>query len=262
MDAKTFDRVVADAARRSTRRAALRLLVGSLAAGLLAQRGVAPARAAQRSDRDGDGLYDDDEVDVYGTNPDVFDTDRDGVGDGAEVYVGTNPRTASGGSACAVGFTDCFGVCVDLSTDNAHCGACGAACAEFVNCGSGQCGGVIPPPPPGCAAGLTDCAHTCVDLAANPYHCGVCGNVCPLESVCQDGYCTAPAVCPAGQTRCVYCTDLDDDLFNCGACGTACPTGWFCCGGTCVDISSHLYHCGGCNRACFAGDACENGVCA
>ncbi|MBA2452709.1 MAG: hypothetical protein H0V47_06030 [Chloroflexia bacterium] len=36
-----------------------------------------------------DGLTDDDEVNVYGTDPEVFDTD--GVGDGDEVEAGTNP---------------------------------------------------------------------------------------------------------------------------------------------------------------------------
>lgn len=47
---------------------------------------------AERPDRDGDGLFDDDEVpDIYGTNPDVFDTDGDGVGDGEEDYNGTDP---------------------------------------------------------------------------------------------------------------------------------------------------------------------------
>lgn len=52
----------------------------------------APAPApAKHPDRDGDGLYDDDEVNVYGTNPDVWDTDGDGSGDGEEVYYGTNP---------------------------------------------------------------------------------------------------------------------------------------------------------------------------
>ncbi|MDQ3695362.1 MAG: thrombospondin type 3 repeat-containing protein [Chloroflexota bacterium] len=46
---------------------------------------------AERSDRDGDGLYDDDELNVYGTNPDLWDTDGDGANDGEEVYYGTNP---------------------------------------------------------------------------------------------------------------------------------------------------------------------------
>jgi hypothetical protein len=47
---------------------------------------------AERADRDGDGLYDDDETNVYGTDPGVFDTDNDGPGDGEEVYYGTDPN--------------------------------------------------------------------------------------------------------------------------------------------------------------------------
>jgi len=47
--------------------------------------------AAQRLDSDGDGLYDDDEAFVYGTDPFGYDSDGDGVGDGEEVYYGTNP---------------------------------------------------------------------------------------------------------------------------------------------------------------------------
>lgn len=43
------------------------------------------------SDRDGDGLLDTDETDFYGTNPDAFDTDGGGIGDGDEVFNGTDP---------------------------------------------------------------------------------------------------------------------------------------------------------------------------
>ena len=43
-------------------------------------------------DSDGDGLFDTDETQVYGTNPYVYDTDGDGIGDGTEIYNGTNPR--------------------------------------------------------------------------------------------------------------------------------------------------------------------------
>ena len=42
-------------------------------------------------DSDGDGLFDTDETQVYGTNPYAYDSDGDGVGDGQEVYNGTNP---------------------------------------------------------------------------------------------------------------------------------------------------------------------------
>lgn len=91
MDADTFDRLVADAARRPTRRSAMRLLAGGLLSGFLTQRTVAPTAAAQRADRDGDGLFDDDEEDVYNTDPGNEDTDGDGASDGEEVYYDTDP---------------------------------------------------------------------------------------------------------------------------------------------------------------------------
>jgi hypothetical protein len=45
-------------------------------------------------DSDGDGLFDTDETSLYGTSASVFDTDGDGVGDGEEIYSGTNPLAA------------------------------------------------------------------------------------------------------------------------------------------------------------------------
>ncbi|MGN6485173.1 MAG: hypothetical protein ACTHMX_12315, partial [Thermomicrobiales bacterium] len=44
-----------------------------------------------RTDSDGDGLYDDDETNVYHTDPNNADTDGDGYDDGQEVYDGTDP---------------------------------------------------------------------------------------------------------------------------------------------------------------------------
>ena len=91
MDSQTFDRWTVAITAKRNRRSTLGLVIGAAAAGLLA-----PSLArAQRADRDYDGLFDDDETDVYGTNPDVYDTDGDGSGDGEEIYYGTNPLDAS-----------------------------------------------------------------------------------------------------------------------------------------------------------------------
>lgn len=43
------------------------------------------------ADSDGDGLTDDDEINIYGTDPDNPDTDSDGLNDGDEVILGTDP---------------------------------------------------------------------------------------------------------------------------------------------------------------------------
>jgi hypothetical protein len=279
MDAQTFDRLTVAVGRRSTRRAALHLLAGGLLAGLLSARASMPSRAAQRTDRDGDGLFDDDETDVYGTNPDVFDTDGDGTGDGEEIYNRDNglggpsdPLVPDGGGpapvGCAAGLTDCGGICVDLVNDRNHCGRCGAACAEFVNCWESNCGGIPDPPVTvTCAAGLANCGAYCADTRTDAANCGLCGWACSSGSICMGGFCTL-AACPAGTSRCGalgICVDLNYDAGNCGACGNACPAGLICCGGGCVDISSDPKNCGRCHAGCFTpiiGDAtCENYQC-
>jgi Cu-Zn family superoxide dismutase len=63
-----------------------------IACGVLAEPAATePTPAANPEDTDGDGLSDDDEVDVHGTDPTSVDTDLDGVGDGDEVAAGTDP---------------------------------------------------------------------------------------------------------------------------------------------------------------------------
>lgn len=57
--------------------------------------------ASARTDSDGDGLFNQDETSVYHTNPNVADTDGDGVSDGEEVYLGTNPLAADAPAASA-----------------------------------------------------------------------------------------------------------------------------------------------------------------
>jgi hypothetical protein len=268
MDAQAFDRWTAALARRPSRRVALRLLAGSLIAGLLPLRRTSPVRAAQRPDRDGDGLYDDDETDIYFTNPDVYDTDGDGVGDGEEVYLGTNllvnENAAPPPTGCAAGLTDCGGICVDLVNDRNHCGRCGGACAEFVNCWESNCGGIPDPPiTVTCAAGLADCGGVCADVLTDQNNCGICGWVCGGNDICMNGICVL-AECPSGTTRCGpigICYDLLNDSGNCGVCDLACSDGLICCSGNCMDILNDIYNCGGCGRFCFGGFTCENGQC-
>src|SRR5262249_39671367 len=157
----------------------LRLLAVSLLSGLLSKDGIAPAQAAQeeRPDRDGDGLFDDDETDVYGTDPDNPDSDGDGTDDGQEVYDGTDPLAPNGGGgeaapapgSCPAGQADCGGYCADLASDPNNCSYCGAVCA------SGACQGATCVGP--CTNGETDCGGICVIVTgSDPNHCGACFN--------------------------------------------------------------------------------------
>jgi hypothetical protein len=239
MDAPTFDRWTAAMVNAPTRRGALRLLAGGLLGGWLSRNGTVAAIAAQRSDRDGDGLFDDDETDVYGTNPDVFDTDGDGVGDGEEVYLGTDPlRSPTTGCApgecvgidaaprtgtmltCAeAGLTDCSGVCADTATDPSHCGGCGFFCSPGQACVAGTCS----VDPNSCGSqGLAFCNGVCADLNSDSFNRGTCGNPCPLGGFCQGGVCGG-VICMDGLTDCGgFCTNLLTDRNNCGVCGGGC----------------------------------------
>lgn len=50
------------------------------------------APAQNRADTDKDGLFNDDETNVYGTNPNKADTDGDGRDDGQEIFDNTDPN--------------------------------------------------------------------------------------------------------------------------------------------------------------------------
>jgi hypothetical protein len=91
--------------------------------------------------------------------------------------------------------SDCGGICVDLQSDDANCGACGQACAQGTRCESGRCVTTC--------SGLV-CGDTCVDAMNDPNNCGACGVTCsPMH---------ATGVCVAGQCGHSQC---DEEWFDC-----------------------------------------------
>jgi hypothetical protein len=262
MDATTFDRLVAAAAHRPTRRATLRLLAGGLLGAWLAQRRSVPVHA-QRPDRDGDGLYDDDETDVYGTDPDNPDTDGDGSDDGQEVFDGTDPLTPNGGAGCADGQANCGAGCIDITSDARNCGGCGVACAASENCYGGVCLAPAPSSDLVCTAqGLTNCGGVCTNTLNDSANCGACGNSCALGGYCEGGACAGGC---QGTICGGVCVDTAFDGNNCGACGNVCNMVLTCCNGGCVNLNTDPNNCGWCSAHCFIpmiGDpTCEGGVC-
>ncbi|MBQ9817019.1 MAG: hypothetical protein IJM59_06090 [Proteobacteria bacterium] len=240
-------------------------------------------------DSDNDGLSDKDErgdgefpkTHEGNTVPDFQnpDVDKDGLGDGSEVY-------------CKIG--TCGGKQVSLNTDNSNCGECGKVCGDELICISGKCSVFC-----GKKDGVqtVSCNGECVDPAifkTDPNNCGECGKTCDAGWSCIDSACTL--VCEQPMTKCDdRCVDLTNDYKNCGACGTACATTEVCilegegeeakatckasdadcscpeddpecvektaCWGSCVDLKNDAANCGTCGVACEAGQSCVEGVC-
>ncbi len=154
----------------------------------------------------------------------------------------------SGGTCitCTAGEQLCDGRCVDLQSDNAHCGACGAACASdgATVCARGQC--ILS----SCPAGRGDCNRDPLDgcettLSDTAAHCGTCGNACNAPN-------GTPA-CVAGACQLAQCNvgfrDCD------GLQSTGCE----------VNVARSLEHCGSCGVRCAPANAaaarCEEGRC-
>jgi hypothetical protein len=104
-----------------------------------------------------------------------------------------SPRACPGGEVCRAAAcgcppergTRCDGVCVDLQSNNAHCGECGNSCNAFM-CVDGGC---VPPP---CPMGQIRCGDGCTDPQTDNNNCGACDNNCSLllpPQTCRAGMC-------------------------------------------------------------------------
>ncbi|HEY3592224.1 MAG TPA: MXAN_6577-like cysteine-rich protein [Polyangiaceae bacterium] len=183
---------------------------------------------------------------------------------GSTGSAGANMTPADGG-ACAGGTANCSGACVDLTTDELHCGSCTTACTAGQTCTLGACQ---------CDTGFTKCGTACVSLASDAANCGACGKACASGQVCSSSVCATS--CAAGQTKCgSACVDLNTSLQNCGACATLCPAGQACtagkcscgagltsCTNVCVNTMSSATNCGACGKTCPTGQSCVAGACA
>lgn len=185
---------------------------------------------------------------------------------------------------CDESLSLCDGACVDLHSEPDHCGECGQACVDGLECVRGRCINE-------CELRAERCDGGCVDLASSPFHCGACDRACASSQICRDGTCVddpcegrcepftetcdgQTCVCRRGMQQCgTECIDPLTDPRNCGECGTECPL----CGraecridcmgfpdqciDSCTDVSSDPSNCGTCGMRCAADSVCLRGQC-
>jgi hypothetical protein len=90
---------------------------------------------------------------------------------------------------CQEGQTRCGERCVNLRTNERHCGRCSNRCTDG-ECVNGMCQSEVVCEPP-----TTLCGGQCVDPATfqtDPKNCGSCGNACLAEQTCVEGFCRSP----------------------------------------------------------------------
>jgi hypothetical protein len=114
--------------------------------------------------------------------------------------------------------------CVNLKTEEKHCGACDNPCPDGETCEQGKCvntkcggsGGVK------CSPGQECCKGKCVDKGkCVGTKCGPNGVSCPPDKPsCCEGVCVNLNV----GVRLTY----DEPVRHCGRCGTTCPQGTTC----------------------------------
>jgi Stigma-specific protein, Stig1 len=164
--------------------------------------------------------------------------------------------------ACPEGQSRCGDRCVNLKTNEGHCGSCSERCATNQTC----------------------CNGNCVNLQKNENHCGECFNRCAEGEQCVDEACSGgepictpscPSGCECGEradgtgTVCTDCTTGCALVTSCEQCspGTICvvevpgnpPTG-FLCGNPCQSCAQNGSTCMA-NDQCCSGN-CSGGICA
>lgn len=82
---------------------------------------------------------------------------------------------------CPMGQDMCVEMCVDLTSNDEHCGACDNSCPANSSCTASSCA---------CdAADEEICGDTCVDTTTSVEHCGDCDSPCSGGMICSSGQC-------------------------------------------------------------------------
>jgi hypothetical protein len=174
----------------------------------------------------------------------------------------------------------CKKQCVNLASDNGHCGKCTKSCdtRKGYFCQSGKCRKRVTPiaacsKKKKCKGENKCCKGKCLNLEDDSQNCGKCGLKCAFGSACCQGQCrklktdgkncgNCGRKCGKGNMCCNgQCVSLKQNQAHCGACGKHCGWGRMCCEGKCVSITSDERNCGRCGHECAKHVKCQYGIC-
>lgn len=122
-------------------------------------------------------------------------TDATSVAPDASDASTSPPDVAVEASVCPSGWGECSpGVCANLATTAANCGACGATCPTHARCDRGSC---VSPSGLTCPPTMADCDNNPMtgceaQLWADHTNCGTCGNNCRSRGLYCRGSTCAP----------------------------------------------------------------------
>lgn len=131
----------------------------------------------------------------------------------------------------------CGDVCVDIKSNELHCGGCEITCKDDEHCDAGAC----QKEEVTCkeSKGELKCGEECIDVTSDNNHCGACDHRCNSDETCIDKTCQKPSEPPSceeeGKTLCKgECIDITGDINNCGACGLICGDNMICANKVCT----------------------------
>jgi hypothetical protein len=275
MDPARFDRLVQDLTHSGTRRRALGLLLVSALAPATAAAKPEPAKCLPAGKR---CALHDAQSDRHGKRKDkgkhrspsctkccsrFGSVGADGKAHCAFKPDGEscdNPSQCCGGmcrdgqcTVCPSNLTACSGQCVDLQTNNQHCGDCATACATGQRCQHGQCVCDGQSCPNGCCADRQTCQR-----GTNEQACGVNGAAC---QTCTSGERCDGTACVCVPDRCAtpccgaHCCAEGQICLTDGTCAPACnPDDPFCGSGATCDCKPVL---NGSGNACLDRNICS-----
>ena len=121
---------------------------------------------------------------------------------------------------CPEGQRRCNDRCVNLKTNERHCGRCFNRCAEGEECVSGACTPTCGSNGATCTDGTQCCSGNCVNAPTGTCACKPYSSACNNNSECCSGYCNQFGICDQNVVECA-CQDGTSIIGLCtmAACG-------------------------------------------